>query len=100
MPLKSERVNFQVIEKSCSRRKTKQAALTKAVEDAGIDWRIEAGHCMGQCHAGPTMRILPNGPYVMGGLEADVPDVIEKLMNDDLDGLAATYPMPGRDTND
>ena len=76
------------------------AALTKAVEDAGIDWRIEAVHCMGQCHAGPTMSILPNGPYVMGVQEADVPDVIEKLTNDDLDGLAATYPMPGRDTND
>ena len=41
-----------------------------------------------------------NGPYVMGVQEADVPDVIEKLTNDDLDGLAATYPMPGRDTND
>ncbi|MEC8369648.1 MAG: (2Fe-2S) ferredoxin domain-containing protein [Pseudomonadota bacterium] len=76
------------------------AALTKAVEDAGIGWRIEAVHCMGQCHAGPTMRILPNGPYVMGVQEADVPEVIEKLTNDDLDGLAATYPMPGRDTND
>ena len=74
--------------------------LTRAVEEAGIDWRIEAVHCMGQCHAGPTMRILPNGPYVMGVQEADVPDVIGKLADDDLEGLAATYPMPGRDTND
>jgi hypothetical protein len=36
----------------------------------------------------------------MGVQEADVPDVIGKLADDDLEGLAAAYPMPGRDTND
>ena len=72
------------------------ASLIDAVEKAGIEWRIEAVHCMGQCHAGPTMRILPNGPYIMGVQESDVPDVVQKLRAGDLDGLAVAYPMPSR----
>ena len=72
------------------------ASLIHAIEEAGIDWRVEAVHCMGQCHAGPTMRILPNGPYIMGVRESNVPDVVQKLKAGDLNGLAVAYPMPSR----
>ena len=73
------------------------ASLINAIEEADIDWRVEAVHCMGKCHAGPTMRILPNGPYIMGVQESDVPDVVQKLKSGDLNGLAIAYPMPSRD---
>jgi hypothetical protein len=54
---------------------------------------------MGKCHLGPTMRILPNGPFIMAAQEADVPQILDLLEKDDLNGLANAFPLPLQDSN-
>ena len=73
------------------------SALEAGLQSQGIDWRLETVHCMGKCHLGPTMRILPDGPYIMGVQVSDVPRVLELLEANDIDALAAAFPLPDGD---
>ncbi len=73
------------------------AALREGLEARGLDWRFETMHCMGKCHVGPTMRVLPNGPFIMGVVEADVPRVLDYLEAGDIEGLAKAFPLPPDD---
>lgn len=54
---------------------------------------------MGKCHLGPTMRILPNGSFIVGAQEADVPRILDLLKSNDLNGLANAFPLPPQDPN-
>ncbi|MEL0019407.1 MAG: (2Fe-2S) ferredoxin domain-containing protein [Rickettsiales bacterium] len=73
------------------------AALTGGLDTRGLPWRVESVHCMGKCHLGPTMRVLPNGPYIMGAQESDVPAILELLESGRLDALAEAFPLPTDD---
>ena len=76
------------------------AALEAGIASRGLSWQIEKVHCMGKCHLGPTMRILPNGSFIMGAQEADVSRILDLLGSNDLNGLANTFPLPPQEPND
>ena len=94
-------VNFRAGSRlpSCGARGSREmvAALELGISQRGLDWRVEPVHCMGKCHLGPTMRILPNGPFVMGVQAADVGRVLDLLAAGHIDTLAKSYPLPASD---
>ena len=73
------------------------AALEAGLLARKLDWRLEKVHCMGKCHLGPTMRVLPHGPFIMGIQEDDVPRVLDLLERNDIEELVTTFPHPGKD---
>ena len=74
-------------------------ALEAGIASRGLSWQIEKVHCMGKCHLGPTMRILPNGSFIMGAQEVDVPQILDLLEKGDLNGLANAFPLPLKNSN-
>ena len=80
---------------SCGARGSKElaAALKKAIEAQDLPITLETVHCMSKCHLGPTLRILPNGPYIMGCQEIDVPEILETLKKGNITGLAKQFPL-------
>lgn len=56
--------------------------------------KYEAVHCLGKCHIGPTMRLVPAGPFIMGAktLE-DVTRILDLLEKDDAETAAKEYPL-------
>ncbi len=69
-------------------------ALEEGIVERGLDWRVEKAHCMGKCHLGPTMRLLPNGPYIMGVQESDLNSVLDMREENAADALASALPLP------
>ena len=49
---------------------------------------------MGKCHLGPTLRLLPNGPYIMGVQERDLTYVLDMLEENAVNALASAFPLP------
>ena len=96
-------VNFRAGNRltSCGAKGSREmvAALEAGITSRGLSWQIEKVHCMGKCHLGPTMRILPNGPFIVGAQEADVPRILDLLKSNDLNGLANAFPLPSQDPN-
>ena len=45
------------------------------------------------------MRILPNGSFIMGAQEVDVPQILDLLEKGDLNGLANAFPLPLKNSN-
>ena len=80
---------------SCGARGSKElaAALKKAIEAQDLPITLETDHCMSKCHLGPTLRILPNGPYIMGCQESDVPEILETLKKGNITALAKQFPL-------
>ena len=81
---------------SCGARGSKElaAALKKGIKEHNLPVTVETVHCMSKCHLGPTIRVLPNGPYIMGCQESDVPEILEKLGKGDIEALANRFPLP------
>lgn len=69
-------------------------ALKKGFEDRQIPLTLDTVHCMGKCHLGPTMQLLPKGPYIMGAQEEDVPEILDLLEAGDFATLADRFPLP------
>lgn len=84
---------------SCGARGSREmvAALRAGLAARELDWRLETVHCMGKCHIGPTMRILPNGPFIMGVRLSDVERVLDLLEDGRIEALAAAFPLPPED---
>lgn len=84
---------------SCGARGSREmvAALQAGLAARRLPWRLETVHCMGKCHIGPTMRILPDGPFVMGVQAADVERVLDFLAAGQIGALAAAFPLPPED---
>ena len=70
------------------------AALKTGIELRRLPWNIELAHCMGKCHLGPTMKVLPDRCYVMGASESDVPRILDLLEIGDIKTLEEAFPMP------
>ena len=70
------------------------AALKTGIELRRLPWNIELVHCMGKCHLGPTMKVLPDGCYIMGASETDVPRILDLLEIGDIKTIAEAFPMP------
>ena len=80
---------------SCGARGSKElaAALIKAIEACELPITLETVHCMSKCHLGPTLRVLPNGPYIMGCQESDVAELLENLKKGNIVALAKRFPL-------
>ena len=82
---------------SCGARGSKElaAALKKGIDANNLPVTLETNHCMSKCHLGPTLRVLPNGPYIMGCQESDVPELLDNLKKGNIKALAARFPLLG-----
>lgn len=86
---------------SCGARGSKELAdaLQAGIAERGLALALKRLHCMGKCHIGPTMRIWPGGPFVMGAAISDVPEILDRLEAGEWDALAARFPLPKDDLN-
>ncbi len=96
-------VNFRAGDRlpSCGARGSRELAdaLEAGIAERGLPLVLKRLHCMGKCHIGPTMRIWPGGPFIMGAQEPDVPEILDQLEERDWDALAARFPLPEDDLN-
>ena len=81
---------------SCGRRGSADVAdaLEAGIRERALSYDLVRTHCMGKCHIGPTVRIVPGGPVVMGAATADVPHILDRLAAQEIDELANEYPVP------
>ncbi len=96
-------INFRAgnILPSCGARGGRELAdaLEAGIIERDLPYDFNRLHCMGKCHIGPTMRISPDGSFLMGAQEGDVPRILDLLQAEDLDGLAIAFPLPEQDRN-
>lgn len=63
--------------------------------DRTMPFQFETVHCMGKCHIGPTLRLVPAGPFLMGvKTKEDVTRVLDLLEAGEIDKAAAEFPAP------
>jgi (2Fe-2S) ferredoxin len=90
-------VNYRANElvTSCGARGSHQLrdALEAGIAARGLAIELDTVHCMSKCHLGPTMRVLPDGPFVMGAQESDVPWLLDRLAEGDIAALAERFPL-------
>lgn len=75
-------------------------ALETGLVERAIPLELEKLHCMGKCHIGPTMRLAPSGPFIMGIGVDDVPHVLDMLAARKFDELAGEFPLAEMDEFD
>jgi (2Fe-2S) ferredoxin len=94
-------VNFRAgdILPSCGARGSKELAeaLKAKMPDKLPDMELLTVHCLGRCHAGPTIRLSPKGPYLLGVQAADVDWLLDRLAAGDIDALVEAFPDPQGD---
>ena len=69
-------------------------ALEDAFKNRDTNFTFETSHCLGFCHMGPTLRLIPAGPFLVGVKPDNVEQVLDFIIAKDFDGLAAAFPMP------
>ena len=69
-------------------------ALKEGLREREIPLRLETVHCMGKCHLGPTMRLIPRGPFIMGVQPENLDHVLDLLEARDYEALGRAYPLP------
>lgn len=81
---------------SCGARGSRELyqALKAGFAERGIELKLDTVHCMGKCHLGPTMQLLPFGPYIMGATAKDAPEILDLLEKNQYERLAARFPLP------
>ena len=87
---------------SCARRGAREVADIVEREWAARDMPLafERVHCLGKCHLGPTMRLVPAGPFIVGAKdEKDVMRILDLLEDGRGDQAAAEYPLPPTDVD-
>ena len=56
---------------------------------------FETVHCMGKCHIGPTLRLVPAGPFLIGVASAeDVTRLLDLLEAGEIEKAAEVFPAP------
>ena len=72
------------------------AEIARQWPDRSMPFEYETVHCMGKCHIGPTLRLVPAGPFLMGVKTAeDVTRVLDLLEAGDIEKAAEEFPAPG-----
>ena len=72
------------------------AEIARQWPDRNMPFAFETVHCMGKCHIGPTLRLVPAGPFLMGVRTAeDVTRVLDLLEAGDIEKAAEEFPVPG-----
>lgn len=69
------------------------ARIEAELAGAGLPLVLETAHCMGKCHLGPTLRLVPAGPFLMGVTPDTVPELVRFLRDGDIDGAARRFPL-------
>ena len=91
-------VNFRAgdILPSCAARGSKDlaAALERKLPDALPSMKLMKVHCLGRCHLGPTLRLSPIGPFLLGVGADDVDWLLAKLAAGEIDALREAFPDP------
>lgn len=60
-----------------------------------MPFAFETVHCMGKCHIGPTLRLVPAGPFLMGvKSKDDVTRVLNLLEAGEIEQAAEEFPAP------
>ena len=63
--------------------------------ERNMPFAFETVHCMGKCHIGPTLRLVPAGPFLMGAkTKEDVTRILDLLEAGDIETAAQEYPAP------
>lgn len=80
---------------SCGENGSKElaAAIEKGLRDRDLPLEFQELHCMGKCHLGPTMRLVPAGPFIMGAKEEDAPHILDLISEGKFDQLAEEFPL-------
>ena len=84
---------------SCGARGSRELAdeMERQAGERALPVELERVHCLGQCHIGPTMRLIPAGPYIMGARStADVTRILDLLETEDYEKAAEEFPLPKR----
>lgn len=81
---------------SCAARGSKdlRAALEERLAADLPDVRLVPVHCLGRCHLGPTLRLSPRGPFLLGATAEDVDFIVEKLAAGEIEALTEAFPDP------
>ena len=82
---------------SCGARGAKEVAaeLERQWPERNLPFELETVHCMGKCHIGPTMKLIPGGPFIMGAQsKEDVTRILDLLEAGDFDRAAEEYAEP------
>ncbi len=82
---------------SCGARGAKEVAeeLQRQWPERNLPFDLETVHCMGKCHIGPTMKLIPGGPFILGAqTKEDVTRILDLLETGDADRAAEEYAEP------
>ncbi len=72
------------------------AEIARQWPERSMAFEFETVHCMGKCHIGPTLRLVPAGPFLMGvKTKEDVTRILDLLEAGDIEQAAAEFPVPG-----
>jgi (2Fe-2S) ferredoxin len=81
---------------SCGSKGSKELAeaLKAEIAQRGDFIALETVHCLGKCHIGPTLKLLPSGPFLLGAQAQDAPDIVALLHAESYEDLAQKFPNP------
>ncbi|HEU4709708.1 MAG TPA: (2Fe-2S) ferredoxin domain-containing protein [Methylophilaceae bacterium] len=66
---------------SCGARggETIACRLESELRQRALEVTVEHFNCLGQCEAGPNIRLAPAGPFYHGLTESDIPDLMIEI---------------------
>ena len=81
---------------SCGARGSRDLAtkLEKALMDRNLPYELETVHCMGKCHIGPALQLMPRGPILVGLDPDDLDVLLDLLAAKDFASLQERYKEP------
>lgn len=81
---------------SCGAVRAKELAplLEQGLKERGIPLKFETVHCMGKCHLGPTLKLLPAGPFLLGAQPEDADRLLDMLEAGDFEAAQKAFPNP------
>ena len=81
---------------SCAARGSKELrdALETSLAERLPEMRLVPVHCLGRCHLGPTIRLSPRGPFLLGATADDADYIVDRLAAGDTEALTDAFPDP------
>lgn len=81
---------------SCGARGSRDLAkkLENALAERNLPYELETVHCMGKCHIGPALQLMPRGPILVGLDPEDLDVFLDMLAAKDFEGLQERYKEP------
>ncbi len=81
---------------SCGAKGSRELAqsLQEEIAKRGDFITLETVHCLGKCHIGPTLKLLPYGPFLQGAQAADAACIADLLHTESYDTLEGKFSSP------